>query len=115
MLPDGLTEIGSYLFRGCTGLRTVIIPETVERIGRYAFSYCKKLEAINIPGSVTEIGSEAFSYTGMWSITFLGDAPQIAENTFRGTQTQAFYPASAQGWNRKTAASYGGTLTWEAI
>ena len=114
MLPEGLTEIGNYLFQGCTALRAVIIPGTVERIGRYAFSYCKKLDSVSIPASVTQIDAEAFSYAGMWSVTFLGDAPQIAENAFRGAQTQAFYPASAQGWNRKTAVSYGGELTWEA-
>ena len=115
VLPAGLTEIGSYLFRGCTELQAVTVPETVERIGRYAFSYCGKLGSVILPEKITEVGTEAFSYTGLWSITFLGDAPTVAADAFRGVQSQAFYAASAQGWNRKSAVSYGGTLTWEAI
>ena len=107
--------MGNYVFRGCTGLRAVILPTTLERIGRYAFSYCQKLETVNIPASVTEIDSEAFSYTGMWSVNFLGDAPTVASNAFRGTQTKAYYPTTAQGWTRKTAINYGGSLTWEAV
>ena len=51
----------------------------------------------------------------MWSVTFLGGAPVIAANAFENVQASTFYPQSADGWNRKTTAQYGGSLTWEAI
>ena len=115
MIPEGVTEIGNYLFRGCSKLTAVVIPETVETIGRYAFSRCAKMERVQIPASVAKIGSGAFADCGMWSVTFLGGAPVIAANAFENVQASAFYPQSADGWNRKTIAQYGGSLTWEAI
>ena len=39
-------------------------------------------------------------------------APQIASNAFKGVTASAFYPSNSQGWNRKTAGQYGGTLTF---
>ena len=115
MIPEGVTEIGNYAFRNCRALTAVVLPDTLERIGRYAFSYCTKLESLRIPASVTEIGTEAFSNCSVWSVTFYGDAPRIAENAFKGVNASAFYLTSAQGWNRKTAVSYGGTLNWDTI
>ena len=38
ILAEGITEIGSYSFYYCTGLKNIIIPSTVEKIGTYAFS-----------------------------------------------------------------------------
>lgn len=115
MIPEGVTEIGNYAFRNCRALTAVVLPNTLERIGRYTFSYCTKLESLRIPASVTEIGAEAFSNCSVWSVTFYGDAPNIAENAFKGVNASAFYPSIAQGWNRKTAVSYGGTLTWDTV
>ena len=105
----------NYAFRNCKALTAVVLPETLERIGRYAFSYCTKLDSLRIPENVTEIGTEAFSNCGMWSVTFYGNAPQIASNAFKGVTASAFYPSGAEGWNRKTAGQYGGTLTWDTI
>ena len=114
IVPEGMTEISNYLFQDCTELRTVLLPETVTTIGRYAFSGCKNLETMVIPAGVAEIGDEAFASTGMWSIIFQGNAPVIAKNAFRNTKTEAQYSSAAQGWNPKTAVSYGGELTWKA-
>ena len=49
----------------------------------------------------------------MWSVNFQGAAPSVADNAFKGVQASAFYPKDAEGWNRKTAAQYGGNLTWD--
>ncbi len=115
VIPEGVAEVGNYAFRGCAKLNAVILPDSLEKIGRYAFSYCTKLESVRIPASVTEIGAEAFSNSGIWSVTFLGDAPQITENAFLGVHATAGYPEGASGWNRKTAVPYGGELTWETF
>lgn len=40
VIPDGVTNIVDYAFVGCTGLKSVTVPESVEFIGRYAFSAC---------------------------------------------------------------------------
>ena len=36
-------------FYGCTGLKTVTIPNSVKSIGEYAFSGCMGLEEVTIP------------------------------------------------------------------
>ena len=59
IIPDSVTEIGEFAFRGCK-LTEINIPDSVTKIGRCAFDACYKLTSINIPDSVTEIGDHAF-------------------------------------------------------
>ena len=47
------TTNGSYgAFRGCTGLKSVVIPESVKKIGWNAFSECTGLTHLTIPSTV---------------------------------------------------------------
>ena len=62
-------DIGA--FNGCTGLRSIVIPEGVISIGFSAFSGCTGLTSITIPDSVTVIADGAFSgCRGLTSVTF---------------------------------------------
>ena len=54
ILGDDVTSIGSYAFRGCSGLTSIEIPNSVTSIGRYAFQRCSGLTEVycnaeNIP------------------------------------------------------------------
>lgn len=60
VIPDGITEIGIWAFRDCTGLRSVIIPNGVKSISDFAFDHCADLMSVIIPESVTYIGDSAF-------------------------------------------------------
>ena len=60
IITDGVTNIGSYAFSGCTNLASVEIGNSVEEIGFYAFSNCTRLASIIIPDSATNIGDYAF-------------------------------------------------------
>lgn len=61
ILPNSITDIGRYAFRGCPYLITVKIPDNVNSIGDSAFSNCTSLTYIAIPGDVRTVGHSAFS------------------------------------------------------
>jgi hypothetical protein len=56
-----VTSIDSEVFKNCTYLNSVTIPEGVETIGSSAFENCYSLTSVTIPSSVTTINSSAFS------------------------------------------------------
>lgn len=59
-VPEGVTDIGKYCFRGCIGLSSVTLPSTLKNICEGAFYECNSLKEIEIPDGVTKIGSYAF-------------------------------------------------------
>ena len=60
VIPEGVTEIGSWAFSGCSSLTSVTIPKGVTIIGDCAFSNCSGLTSVTIPDSVVNIGERAF-------------------------------------------------------
>ena len=55
-----VTSLGTYAFKGCRGITSVVIPNSVTSIGAYAFNYCDGLTSIKIGNGVTSIGDYAF-------------------------------------------------------
>lgn len=53
VIPDTVTEIGSYAFYNCTKLTSIVVPARIELINEYAFSECNNLtvycEAASVP------------------------------------------------------------------
>lgn len=60
VLPNSITAIGNSAFKG-SGLTSITIPNSVTSIGNSAFYGCKSLISATIPNSVTTIGQYAFS------------------------------------------------------
>ncbi|MDE5887607.1 MAG: leucine-rich repeat domain-containing protein, partial [Muribaculaceae bacterium] len=60
-IPNTVTSIGGYTFRGCSSLASITIPNSVTSIGWYDFSGCSSLTSITIPNSVISISHHAFS------------------------------------------------------
>lgn len=83
---EGITEIRSYAFYNCKGLKSVELPASVEKIGEYAFHGCSNLESFNFPSTLKTIDSFAFEncmnlrsvdlrnvqYVGMFAFTNSG-------------------------------------------
>lgn len=67
VIPDGVTDIGKYSFKGCIGLSSVKFPDTLKSVREGAFYGCKSLKNVKLPDSVTNIGSYAFY--NCWHIT----------------------------------------------
>ena len=60
IIPNSVTSIGDYTFRGCSYLTSITIPNSVKSIGRQAFADCQGLSSVTIPNSVTSINGGAF-------------------------------------------------------
>ena len=55
-----VTAIGDDAFNGCSGIKSVVIPNSVTSIGSQAFRDCTSLTSVTIPDSVTYIGGLSF-------------------------------------------------------
>ena len=84
VIPDDVTYIGDYAFRGCTNITSVTMGESVTRIGTSAFYGCKNCASITIGENVTSIGSWAFyGCSAMTSLTSLPrKVPSTTSNSF---------------------------------
>ena len=84
-IPDGVTSIGSYAFKGCSGLTSVTIPDSVTSIGEQAFTFCDGLTSVTMPTCVTNIGSYAFyNCSGLTSVTIPDSVTSIGYSAFYG-------------------------------
>ena len=71
-------EVGEDMFRNCTSLEKITLPEHLKAIGIHAFAYCSSLPWIEIPATVRSIGSQAFySCTNMSFIGIPIDGSQL--------------------------------------
>ena len=72
-VPDDVTLIGNYAFRGCSRLTGISIPVGVSKIGGKTFDNCTGLTSIVIPSSVTSIGYLAiYNCSNLSVIYFIG-------------------------------------------
>ena len=80
VIGDGVTNISSYAFNGCTNLISITMPDSVTSIGSDAFHNCTRLTSITIPDSVTSIGSNAFyGCTSLISVTIPDSVTSIGD------------------------------------
>lgn len=52
-IPDEVTDIENYVFRGCDNITSITIPDSVFGIGDGVFASCSSLTSITIPDNVT--------------------------------------------------------------
>ena len=83
---SNLEIIGDYVFKSCSSLTTIDIPEGVIVIGEYAFSYAYTLNSINLPSTLTTISNNAFEETwSLSSITIPLAVINMGSNVFKGS------------------------------
>ena len=78
IIPNSVTFISDYAFENCSGLTSVTIGDSVSVINDYAFRGCSLLTSIVLPNSLHVIGDDAFmSCSGLTSITIPGSVTHI--------------------------------------
>ncbi len=60
VVPDGVTSIGSGVFRDHQNLKEIYLPEGITALSSEAFAGCSALVKINLPEGITSIGPKAF-------------------------------------------------------
>ena len=84
-IPNSVTTIGKNAFSDCSGLTSVTIPNTITNIEGYAFSGCSSLASVTIPNLVTRIEGYAFSgCSGLTSVTIPHSVTSIGYSAFSG-------------------------------
>ena len=125
---DGsVTSIGNSAFYGCSGLKSINIPDSVTSIGHDAFMNCTRLTFVNIPENVTEIGHQAFYgcsglisvvlHNGLTTIdlsTFCS-CPKLESVTIPASVTSIVMQAFSGCSSLKTIAYSGSEEQWNAI
>ena len=83
VVPEGVTEIGSYVFKGCTSLTNVNMPESLTAIGKYAFYGCSGLTQITLPEGITKLENGVFAGCGLTSIDLPNSITSIDACAFK--------------------------------
>jgi hypothetical protein len=82
-IPEGVTGIGMYAFRGCINLTSITLPDDVTSIGDRAFSECGSLTSITLPNGVTSIGWAMFlDCTNLTFVTLPDGVTSIGDMAF---------------------------------
>jgi hypothetical protein len=56
-----MREVESWCFRGCTGLKSITLPDPVYKIGQLAFQGCSSLVSVTLGSKIQNLGYGAFS------------------------------------------------------
>ena len=82
-ISNNINSIGKYAFSGCNGLTTFTIPNSITIIEAGVFQNCHNFTSVIIPNSVTSIGASAFSQcSGLTTLSIPNSVTSIGNNAF---------------------------------
>ena len=85
-IPDSVTSIGDYAFRGCSSLTSIVIPDSVTSIGEFAFKDCTNLSNIKLSDNITELQHCTFqNCTSLKTIIIPDSVTGIIRGVFWGS------------------------------
>lgn len=73
---ETILSISDGMFQGCTGLKTMRVPEGVYEVGMEAFAQCSALAKVYLPESLSLISKGAFDGTSLKYICYAGEESQ---------------------------------------
>ena len=107
VIPESITEIKPYAFKGCESLTSVTIHESVTSIGNYAFYDCYKLaEVVNYSPSITVGQNTSNGYVGYYAIVIYNSGDDY-QDKFSNEDGYVIYTNGTE----KVLVGYTGTET----
>ena len=82
-IPETITDIGGFVFDGCTNIKEIILPPNLINMWQYAMTRCG-IESISIPGSVSSIIPFTFNQCkDLKTVTFSEGTTRICAWAFK--------------------------------
>ena len=104
-IPEGVTELGAGAFQNCAYLTEAVLPESLTVVGRLAFASCGSLSSVKLSSKTTLIKESAFQYCS--SLTEV-ELPETLEEIEYGAFKETSISKVVLGPNVKKLAS----LVW---
>lgn len=100
IIPDGVTQIGSYAFVNNKNLKSIRIPDTVESIGSYAFYGCSNLKDVTLSNKITKINYGMFyGCSSIESIVIPSSLTSVDSEAFSGCENLSkVYISNIENW-----------------
>lgn len=85
VVPNGVQEIGPFVFYGNMSLTEIEIPLSVTTIGEWAFGYCANLKSLTLPSSIKEIGAYAIGVVLPFITSEAVNPPTVLQSELNGS------------------------------
>lgn len=73
VVEKGIISLGDQLFRHCTELKTVCLPEGLQTIKTRVFEGCSFMEAVELPSTLIKVGSNSFNNVFIEKVCYRGN------------------------------------------
>jgi len=72
-VEEGIEGLGAMIFRGCTNVSKVSLPDSLKKIGQYGFRDCVSLTQITFPRNIEELEKNVFTGTALQTLYYEGE------------------------------------------
>ena len=97
VIPEGVTTLGSYAFRRCYYLASIILPSTLTSINGQAFGGCTALSSIT--SNIVDSSTVTVTSTAFGSSTTATASIYVGRNTYSTGTNRLYVPAGAIGYD----------------
>ena len=92
VMRNSIYDGADGIFKGCTSLKEITVPEGVKVVPPYAFHYAESLTNVSLPATLSEIGKYSFaSCTGLTKLYVPTGVVTIGDNAFSGCTNLKIY------------------------
>ena len=110
-IPDSITSIPEYTFRGCGSLRRLIIPESCKTVPQYAFRNCNNLQELTLPS--TCIACYDYSFNGCTSLKKINCQAETPPAVYANTFSNSIYTKATLNVPEGSADKYKAANIWK--